>query len=323
MQAVYVPEKRFVVPEEVRLFKDIYDIVMNDLWAFIVIWGEQRVGKSTLALWCAYFFWRQKEPDLTENELWERVYASCVFNLSQVIYKIEDPSMLRVWDWKAQHNRIPLIIWDDFGAHSNKAVTQHEIAWDHFKGGFDILGTKFGVIVATMTSPEEPTAQIEHKYTHEVIITSRGHYKYDRVIWQQDFRGWQPRHSKDWQQLHSFGEIPWERFKPYNDLRLSLADEVIERIKDSMADRVGTLLKRLTDQDMTTLQELVDNGPFTQYKRNEWFTGDRAKIETRLKAHQLVTVVRRGTAYHLDITSFGFDTLSQYKKHQLTAHRIS
>ena len=50
--------------------------------------------------------------------------------------------------------------WDDFGAYSNKAVTQYQEAWDHFKGGFDILGTKLGVMVATMVDPLEPTFQI-------------------------------------------------------------------------------------------------------------------------------------------------------------------
>jgi len=310
----YNHEKRFVVPEDARLFHDLYDIVMEDKWAFIVVWGQQRVGKSTLALWCAYFLWRLLEPDLTENEIWERVYSSCIFNLSQLIYKIEDQSMARIWDWKAQHKRVPIIIWDDFGAHSNKAVTQHEIAWDHFKGGFDILGTKFGVIIVTMTSPEEPTAQIESKYTHEVVITSRGHYKYDKVTWQQDFSGWKPRHDKDWQQVHTFAEIPWVRFKPYDELRLGLADEVIERIKDAMADRTETLLKRLTENDMITLQELVDCGPFTEYKRREWFMGEKQKTEVRLKAHQLVMVVPIGNQHHLDITSFGFDVLNAWKR---------
>lgn len=320
----YDPAKRFTVPtffnkdtqkvEVVRLFKDIYDIVLEDRWAFIVIWGEMRLGKSTLALWCPYFFWRMKEPDLPENEIWERVYGSVVFNLAQVIYKIEDPNMPRVWDWKAQHKRIPIIIWDDFGAHSNKAVTQHEIAWDHFKGGFDVLGTTFGVIIATMASPEEPTSQIEHKYTHEIMITSRGCYKYDKVMWQQDFGGWTPRHSKSWQQTHTFGEMPWDRFKVYNELRMGLAAEVIERVKDAMSSRTPDVLKRLNERDVETLQELVNMGPMTEYKRREWFTGEREKSETKLKAHQLATITRRGTAHYLDITSFGMDVLDRLGK---------
>jgi hypothetical protein len=56
--------------------------------------------------------------------------------------------------------RVPALNWDDFGAYSNKAVTQYQEAWDHFKGGFDILGTKLGVMVATMVDPLEPTFQI-------------------------------------------------------------------------------------------------------------------------------------------------------------------
>lgn len=313
---LYEPEKRFLIPPGAKLFQDMYDIVMTDRWAFIVIWGEQRVGKSTLGLWIPYFLWRLLDKNLLENELWERVYGSCVFNLSQLLYKLKDSAMPRVWDWKAHHKRIPIFLWDDFGAHSNKAVTQHEIAWDHFKGGFDILGTKFGVLVATMTSPEEPTSQIEHKYTHEIVVTSRGHYKYDKVSWQQDFSGWRPRHDKLWQQLHTFAEIPWERFKVYDDLRLGLADEVVERIEDSMADRTPQLLNRLTEGDIAILQELVDMGPFQMRKRAEWFKDEKKKIEIKLKAHQLITTVRRGTQYDIDITRFGLDVLNSWKKKQ-------
>jgi hypothetical protein len=312
-QALYDPEKRFKIPEDC-LFKDTYDLVLEDKWAFMVVWGVQRTGKSTLALWIPYFFWRRYDPTLTEDELWERVYSSIVFNLSQLIYKLEDPNMLRVWDYKKQHYRIPIIIWDDFGAHSNKAVTQHEVAWDHFKGGFDVLGTQFGVIVATMANPEEPTAQIEHKYTHEVMLPERGLYKYDTVFWQQDYSGWRAKHDKQWQLTQTFQEIPWVRFQPYNDLRTGLADEVIERIKDSMAGRIPLLLRRLNDTDMTTLQELVNEGPMTEYKRKTWFVDEREKTENKLKAHQLATIDRRGTAHYLDITSFGMDVLDAWKK---------
>jgi hypothetical protein len=310
----YDPTKRFVVPKDAKLYEDIFNTVMEDKWQFIIVWGEQRTGKSTCALWVPYFFWRMKEPDLSESDIWERVYDSIVFNLEGLIYKLNDKSMVRVWDWKGNHKRIPIIIWDDFGAHSNKSVTQHLPEWDIFKGGFDTLGTQFACIIATMVSPEEPTLQLENKITSEILVETRGVYKYDKVRWQQDFRGWNPRHSKNWQQTHRFAEIPNERFKPYDELRLGLAGEVIERIQSSMTKQTPDILKRLTDFDIKTLEEINLRGEMSLHKRSQWFVGENKNSEVKLKAHQLVTTVLHGTTHHLDLTSFGLDVLNQWKK---------
>lgn len=312
----YDPEKRFVIPPGSVLFPQLAKIVREDKWAFIVVWGKQRLGKSTLALWCAYFVWRLLNPRLSENELWERVYESCIFNLSQLMYKIRDKSMHRVYDLKRRHNRIPIFIWDDFGAHSNKAVTQHLEAWDHFKGGFDVLGTKFGIIIITLTTPEQPTSQIEHKYTHEIVITARGRYKFDRVEWLQDYRGWNAKHTKDWQQPASFYEIPWVRFAPYDEMRISLADEVLEKIDDAMASKTPRLLKRLHEGEIKVLKQIDEHGPLSEYARDKF----SKKVITKLKSHQLVVPARRsGTKgeYYLDMTRFGSDVLESWnQKHQ-------
>ncbi len=320
----YDSTKRFKVPTFIdkesgsemveRLYKDAFDTVMNDRWMFIVVWGQQRLGKSTLALWIVYFLWRLIDPNLTEDELWERVYDGCVFNLSQLMYKMRSPDSHRVWDYKHRHFRVPIFMWDDFGAHSNKAVTQHEEAWDYFKGGFDVLGTKFGIIVITLTTPEQPTNQIEHKYTHEIVITSRGRYKYDAVEWQQDFRGWSAKHSKSWQQESNFGEIPWSRFSPYDEMRVSLADEVLERIDDAMRSKMPALIKRMSEDDINILKRLRDLGPLNEYQRDQVFGGERKAVLVKLKAHQLVAPVRRKKSFYIDITQFGLDSLEEWEK---------
>lgn len=90
------------------------------------------------------------------------------FNLSQTIYKLKN-NKPELWPTRnGLHNRIPALLWDDFGAHSNKARTQHDRSWETFKGGFDVLGTRLGVLIATMVSPNEPTAQLQEKYSHEL-----------------------------------------------------------------------------------------------------------------------------------------------------------
>ena len=309
-------EQPFVIPRGARLFKDIYDAVLNDEWIFLVIWGAQRKGKSTLGLWCPYFFWRMFNPDLTEDELWQRVYDSCIFNLTDLIYKLLTPAELRVWDNKHLHHRVPILLWDDFAVHSNKAVTQHERAWDYFKGGFDALGTKMGVLILTMTTPEQPTSQIEHKYTHEVFITERGRYKYDKVIWQQDFRGWRSRHSKAWQQSQRFAQIPMKRYKEYDKKRMTLADEMLINIQDQMARKIPWILKRTTMDDIVLLLAIIADGVLSWGTVKKLFGEKSSRVLKRCRAHQLIIPVRRGTHYHYDITSLGFDLIQEYQRQQ-------
>jgi len=103
-----------------------------------------------------------------------------------------------------------------FAAHSGKAKTQHERSWDIFKGAFDTLGTKIGVLMVNMVSPRSPTQQLQEKYTHEVWIPYKGHYKYDHVKWRQDYRGWKAQMSKDWIDEDDFDPMPMPIFKRYD-----------------------------------------------------------------------------------------------------------
>lgn len=319
--SIYDPTKRFKVPtykdkktKEIKIYsvyKDLYDFVMNDSWATICLWGKQRRGKSTVAIWLAYFLWRLIDPTLSEEELWNRVYDCIVFNLNQIVYKLDNPKMKRIWDLKHKHYRIPILIWDDFGVHSNKAITQHQPAWDEFKGSFDSLGTEFSILVFTMVNPDTPTAQLLSKYTHEILVQKRGVFKYDEVDWEQDFKGTRNRRKKVWKQLVPFKRIPDERFDPYDKMRNELAKESKQRVKDKMMDGIPFILKCLHPEDITILSSIVETGPIPQSKRVDL---DK-KAVLRLKAHQLVTPsARKGNNYSLDITSLGLDLLRTEEK---------
>lgn len=323
---VYNPKKRFKVPTYVdansgkeelcRVFKDMFDIVVNDKWAFVVIWGEQRTGKSSMALWVVYYLWRMLDPNMSEEDLWNHVYGCCVFNLSQLIYKMKDSREPRVWDFAHTHHRIPVVLWDDFAVHSNKAATRHELAWDLFKGGFDALGTKVGVIIVTMSTPEQPTSQIEHKYTHEIVIPIRGRYKYDKVIWLQDYRGWQAKHTKDWQQEFTFEKVPQVRFDPYDEMRMSLADEMLSNIEDAIAMKLPWTAKRINEDDAALLESILKIGPVKAGEtRREHF----AESIIKCKARQLIIAVRDMTKvrnWNLDITPFGIEVIDEYNRNQ-------
>jgi len=186
--------------------------------------------------------------------------------------------------------RVPALNWDDFGASSNKAVTQHDQAWDHFKGGFDVLGTKIGVLFATMVDPLEPTLQIQSKYTHEIQILRKGEYKYDRVEWKQDFRGWKTRVKKTFIEHNTFDPWPDEVYKRYDEVRMSLADIVFQKIEDAISiGQVGWVLKICKRK-----QSLI-----------------------RLKARGLVVPIHQGKGYYkYDMTPLGHDVLVAYEKNE-------
>ena len=317
---IYNPEQRFRVPTFINeqgkkqvysAYQEFYDLIMNDSWATTSCWGKQRRGKSTVALWIAYFLWRMINPNLTEDELWERVYEGIIFNLSQLLYKLDDPKMHRIWDWKHKHFRIPIFTWDDFAVHSNKAITQHQTAWDEFKGSFDSLGIKFGILVFTMVNPDAPTAQLQCKYTHEIFVKKRGEFKYDEVDWEQDYRGTRTRRKKVWKQTIPFFRIPDQRFDPYDEMRNSLADESVQRVKDKMTEGIPFLLKRITESDIAILNTITEYGPIPESKRKDY----DPKSIIRLKSHQLVLPTeRKGRHYSLDLTPLGHDVLKEHAR---------
>lgn len=314
----YNPEMRVKVPtyedkngeiKLVSIYNDLNEVLLTDDWASISCWGKQRSGKSTVALWIAYFVWRMMKPNLTESELWNRVYESIVFNLSQLLYKMRSPNMSRVWDLRRKHYRIPVFIWDDFGVHSNKAITQHDSAFDEFKGAFDALGTKFAILIFTMVNPDAPTTQLQCKYTHEIFVKKRGLFKYDVVDWQQDYRGTRAKRKKDWQQEITFKRIPDLRFDPYDEMRNQLADEAIQRCEDKMSEGIPVLLKKLDEPEITILKDIIGTGPISESNRSKY---DKKAI-IKLKAHQLVLPVeRKGHHFSLDVTNLGLDVVKVY-----------
>lgn len=283
------------------LIRDLYDIINNDKYAWIVCWGPPRYGKSSLCLLIAYWIYKD----------WDKVLNCVVFNLNQLLYKIEHGIPER-WPTRNQlHKRIPLVIWDDFATHSGKAKTQHERSWDIFKGAFDSLGVKMGVLIANMVTPSTPTLQLTEKYSHELYVYSRGKCKYDRVKHQQDFYNFRTRQKKEWLTDFEFVQVPVEVFKQYDELRCSLADEVLVSIKDVMATtEVETIVKRIKPTDMNLLNLLDQKGPTYSKAVLEELGEEGRDAIIRLKARGLI-VPRRESAhyYRYDLTDLGVSVL--------------
>jgi hypothetical protein len=289
-----------------RIIEDVWHTILDDKWMWCVVWGEQRTGKTSLKMQIAYAVYRD----------WDKVLQSFVFNLGGLLYKINKGEPERWPTANKLHMRVPIILYDDFGGQSNKAETRYDMAWDIFKGGFDVLGTQVAVIMASMVDPAEPTFQLMQKYTHELFVPQRGVYKYDRVIRNQDYKGWRPRRSKDWIETNNFKPVPVDVYKQYDEMRLSLVDELHQRIQDAISEsRTEQILKRLLDADVKLLETIQVRGPTYYEKVIEEVGPDCKDALIRCKARSLIVPVRRESGYYkYDLTDLGYEILEALRK---------
>lgn len=283
-----------------QIVKDVLDAVHNDNWMYVCVWGPPRCGKSTFCMDLMYLIYKD----------WEKVLNANVFNLNQLLYKMGHGIPERWPTRNKLHMRIPILNWDDYAAHSGKAKTQHERSWDIFKGAFDTLGTKIGVLLVNMVSPRSPTQQLQEKYTHEVWIPYKGHYKYDGVRWRQDYRGWKAQMKKTWIDEDNFDKMPMDVFRQYDELRMSLADEVLQVVEDSLVDtHMDSLMKRVQATDLELLKLIRDRGMI----HGHIVESESLKSSlTRCKARGLVIPVRvKGKYYKYDISDLGMELLNR------------
>lgn len=289
------------------LVRDLFDIIDNDKYAWIVCWGPPRYGKSSLCLLLSYWVYKD----------WDKVLNSVVFNLNQLLYKLENGIPERWPTRNMLHMRIPLIIWDDFACHAGKAKTQHERSWDIFKGAFDSLGTKMGVLIANMVTPSSPTQQLTEKFTDELFVYTRGRCKYDHVKHQQDFYNFRSRQNKEWLDDFEFSEIPTDVFKQYDEMRCSLADEVLVSIQDVMATtELASILKRMKPIDFNLLMFLSDKGPSYNELIYDKLGDDAKNAVVRLKARGLIVpkLIPTSHRYRYHLTDLGLTVLTESQK---------
>ena len=300
--------------ETSQLFQDIKNAIYDDGYLWIVIRGPPRSSKSTLALHAGYFIYKD----------WDKVLESIVFNLSSLMQRIETGKPCRWPTTNGLHSRVPLIIYDDFGVHSNKADTQHSGAWDIFKGGFDCIGTELGVLLATMVNAEEATSQLQNKYNVEVTVNTKGHYKYDKVEWLQDFKGFRTRMKKTWIENGQFEPIPKDTYKKYDEMRMELTKEVFIRIKDALSyDNMDFLLRMIKPEDEQFLRLIDQKGPVCYEKATNQL-GEQAKNTiTRCKARNLIISLNTGNGNNkYEISQLGKDLLMTLDSNEQAAARV-
>jgi hypothetical protein len=286
-----------------QVVRDMWRAILEDSWMNIVVWGQPRTGKTTLQMALAYYIYKD----------WDKVLASFVYNLSGILYNMEKGIPARILTRNGLHNRVPLIMPDDWGAHGNKAKTQHEPAMDIFKGALDTYGTQIAILLSSMGNPNSLTQQLQDKYTHEIYVFEKGQAKYDRIDWQQNFAGWQPRRRKSWIDTFDFTLIPMDVYKQYDEQRLALVSELNQLVKDAMVDgEAARLLKRLDYKDFELLNMLKE-APINAHtvKKN-----NLQETVKKCKARSLVIPIKKidSSLCYFDITDFGLEILALKSK---------
>lgn len=292
--------------EQPKLVQDVVHTIEQDRYMWVPVWGEPRCGKTTLCMLVGHVVYAD----------WDKVLGCIVFNLNGLLYRMQkgEPCLFPTVV-KPCHMRIPFLIYDDFASQSGKAQTQYSVAWDHFKGSFDVLGTRVACLFASMVSPRSPTQQIMEKYTHEIHVEfgpdNTRIYKYDKCQQQQDFKGWRARQKKDWIEVQEFTEVPLDVFKEYDEVRTALVDEVIQSMQDVMADdSLERIMKRVEPIDISLLSLIKDSGPIHHHKLTNEFGVKGREAMTRCKARGLITPQRvSGGYYKYDITNLALQLL--------------
>jgi len=299
--------------EEPKVVRDLWHIINYDGYAWIPIWGEGRCGKTTIAMILMHKIYKD----------WDDVLGAITFDLTGGIYRMKKGLPRRFPTLtKPCHMRVPIMLMDDFAAKGGKAKTQHEKAWDLFKGGFDTLTTRVGVILATMINPRSPTQQLMEKYTHEIkverVSDDERIYKYDKCSAEQDYRGWRSRLDKDWKETQEFDKVPLDVYEQYDEMRMSLVDEVFEGIEEQMVeDSLSQILRRIEETDINILNFIKQNGPSYDKKLKEEFGKKYRQAMIRCKNRSLITPIRKSQwYYHYDITDLGLEVLKAIEEPQ-------
>ena len=286
--------------DKLKIMDDIWDAILNDAWMYGITWGQPRTGKSNLDMCIGYNVYKD----------WNQVLGSIVFQLNGLLHNMREGLPCRILTRNKLHNRVPYLIGDDWGANFNKAKTQHEKAMDLVKGAWDTYGTRLAVFMANMNQPDEITLQLCNKYTHEIYVPTKGEAKYDRIDWQQNYGGWQPRHNKEWLQTFNFPQIPQDVYKEYDEMRMALCDELDVLIQDAIAEtETEKTIRRSNTQDIKLLAVLKADGPLERHKFQNEDLAELTESLKKAKARGLVTTIRKGTTYSYDITKFGLDIL--------------
>ena len=296
---------------DTRLLTNTYNSVLSDDFNFLIFWGSARKSKTTLAGWVLH--------NLFNND-WNKTLMAIAFNLDQTMSRIENGIPEKVWTANHYHNRVPGVCWDDFSATGgNKALSMYDGAFDELKGGFDVMGTAVANIMLTMLDPSSITNQLQWKYTDEIQLIEKGVYKYDKIQFQQDFRGWRPRIKKIPIEKNTFDKWPNWVYQEYDAIRMSLVPEVFVRIRDAMKlSKIDELITFANAEDVAALRKIQISGPTRSADLIAYLCEqemDGKQTVNRCKSRSLLNPIRCGDNYYkLELGHLGNELLKTLDK---------
>jgi hypothetical protein len=283
----------------------------DDSFNFFIFWGPPRSSKTTLAGWVLH--------NLYNND-WNKVLMSFAFNLDQTMHRIEHGIPERRWTQNGFHNRLPAVCWDDFAASGgDKAVSQYDQSFDLLKGSYDVLGTALTNLFITMCDPTSITLQLMLKYTGEVsVCEGKGKYKYDKVMFEQDYHGWKPRVKKIPIETNTFDLWPRPIYQEYDQMRMSLVPEAFQRIRDAQAmTRLDVILKLINSEDITILRLIQTKGAIKSSIIASELGETYKQSIMRCKSRSLINPMLVGHNYYkLDLSTLGIEVLKALDKNR-------
>lgn len=231
------------------LLEEIRYCAANDSFFFGPMWGKNRRGKSSLALWLLYYIYGD----------WETALNYLVFTL---------PDLLElIYQALRERKSIPLVVWDDMGVHAGKRTKSVTAVFKSFSEMFDAIGTVLHGLIGTCILPNSTVPALRERYLGEVLVEPRGHYNFMSYDWRiAYYLPGQPYFCKVWCEEGNFYGVPpevYSKYSPERDRLLAMKfAEVYENTYTLSSTAVkiddvqrATLLKILSKKDGTPMRD--------------------------------------------------------------------
>lgn len=138
------------------LATEIKQAIKNDQFVGAIIYGQQRMGKSSYAAKVMYEIYQD----------WDMVNLHMLFKLDDVVRLLEEATDRGI--------RIPCFCWDDCGVHGNKLLYFQERTLVQYLGDLlDTAGISVGGILMTTPSPFKLLAVIRGYEFYRVKVTAK------------------------------------------------------------------------------------------------------------------------------------------------------
>jgi len=189
------------------------------------------------------------------------------------------------------------------------------------------MGTSVTNLMLTMLDPSSITNQLMFKYTGEIQLLEKGHYKFDKIRFLQDYRGWRPKIKKIPIEHNTFDKWPNWVYEEYDAIRMSLVPEVFQRIRDAeKRSRIDDLLELTNSCDVAVLRKIAEHGPIKSVELITFLNEqqiDGKQTVNRCKSRSIINPVKCGDNYwKLELGFLGNEILKALDKDKDLEHKV-